>query len=68
MFHGGGWMMGDIPLHRRFYSNIANYLNMVVVSPVHGLTLVVLHESRIRFFSLKNSDNAKYVNKSVTIV
>ena len=33
MFHGGGWMMGDIDVHRRFYSNIAAHLNMVVVSP-----------------------------------
>ena len=25
--------MGDIDVHRRFYSNIAAHLNMVVVSP-----------------------------------
>ena len=36
MFHGGGWMMGDIDVHRRFYSNIAAHLNMVVVSPGYG--------------------------------
>ena len=36
MFHGGGWMMGDIGVHRRFYSNIAAHLNMVVVSPGYG--------------------------------
>ena len=33
MFHGGGWMIGDIPMHRRFYSNIADTTNMVVISP-----------------------------------
>ena len=33
MFHGGGWMIGDISMHRHFYSNIALHLNMVVVSP-----------------------------------
>ena len=28
--------MGDIGVHRRFYSNIAAHLNMVVVSPGYG--------------------------------
>ena len=36
MFHGGGWMIGDIKMHRRFYSNIAHYLNMVVISPEYN--------------------------------
>ena len=38
MFHGGGWMIGDIPMHRRYYSNIADYLNVVVVSPEYTLS------------------------------
>lgn len=30
--HGGGWMIGDIPLHRQFYSNIAVVNKMTVVA------------------------------------
>ena len=38
MFHGGGWMIGNISMHRRFYSNIAHHLNMVVISPEYTLS------------------------------
>ena len=47
MFHGGGWFMGDIDVHRRFYSNIAAHLNMVVVSPGYGF-ITKRSETRVR--------------------
>ena len=34
--------MGDIGVHRRFYSNIAAHLNMVVVSPGYGFIFKTL--------------------------
>ena len=37
-FHGGGWMFGDIPLHRRFYSNIAYETKMTVAAVEYRLS------------------------------
>ena len=31
-FHGGGWMLNDVAMHRRFYSNIAVATQMTVAA------------------------------------
>ena len=38
MFHGGGWMFGDIPMHRTLYSNMAEQLGVVVIAPEYTLS------------------------------
>lgn len=37
-FHGGGWMINDVALHRRFYSNIAAHISMTVAAVGYRLS------------------------------
>jgi len=41
-FHGGGWMINDVALHRRFYSNIAVHTKMTVAAIAYRLSDVAV--------------------------